>query len=159
MPACLIPVESTGSLILLDKPILLIGRHPDCDVALRDSRKISRRHCCVAQVNSSHVIRDLGSMNGIRVNGKRTPESVLKEGDQVVIGDVEFEFSLKPPTKKSAAKGKSTGSNAEISLDFPAGLSDVERTSGLEDRETPLVGRAPDSAPPGSGKTSRKKPS
>ncbi|MFO1019710.1 MAG: FHA domain-containing protein [Planctomycetales bacterium] len=154
MPACLIPVESSVSPIPLDKPIILIGRHPDCDVSLRESRKISRRHCCVAQVNSTHVIRDLGSMNGIRVNGKRTAESVLKEGDNVVIGDVEFQFSTKPPAKKPATKGKAEDSNAEISLEFPAAIRDMERTSGLEDRETPLVGRSPDAPQPRRGKKS-----
>ena len=41
----------TGAVVqnmrLLDKPIMLFGRHPECDITI-DSRKISRRHCCVA---------------------------------------------------------------------------------------------------------------
>lgn len=143
MPACLIPVESSAAPIPLDKPILLFGRHPDCDIPLRDSRKISRRHCCIAQVNSNYVIRDLGSMNGIRVNGKRLSESILAEGDTVLIGDLQYQFATKTPAKKSPAKPKSGDSNGEISLDFPVSLRDIERTSGLDDRETPLVGQIP----------------
>ncbi len=46
MPAQLMALTE-GPSILLDKPILLFGRHPECDIQI-DSRKISRRHCCLA---------------------------------------------------------------------------------------------------------------
>src|SRR6266852_9915717 len=61
MPAQLVALND-GPSILLDKPILLLGRHPECDVQI-DSRKISRRHCCIAQVSDYLVVRDLGSTN------------------------------------------------------------------------------------------------
>jgi pSer/pThr/pTyr-binding forkhead associated (FHA) protein len=59
MPAQLVAL-SEGPNILLDKPVLLLGRHPECDIQI-DSRKISRRHCCIAQVEDHLVVRDLGS--------------------------------------------------------------------------------------------------
>jgi predicted component of type VI protein secretion system len=74
-----------GPSILLDKPILLIGRDPECDIQI-DSRKISRRHCCIAQVNDYLVVRDLGSTNGIRINDMRVQEGTLKAGDELMIG-------------------------------------------------------------------------
>jgi predicted component of type VI protein secretion system len=74
-----------GPSILLDKPILLIGRDPECDIQI-DSRKISRRHCCIAQVNDYLVVRDLGSTNGIRINGLRVQEGNLKANDELTIG-------------------------------------------------------------------------
>ncbi len=74
-----------GPSILLDKPILLIGRDPECDIQI-DSRKISRRHCCIAQVNDYLVVRDLGSTNGIRINGMRVQEGILKASDELTIG-------------------------------------------------------------------------
>src|SRR5437660_5672773 len=74
-----------GPSIALDKPVLLIGRHPECDIQI-DSRKISRRHCCVAQVGDYLVIRDLGSTNGIRINGVRVLEGRLKASDELTIG-------------------------------------------------------------------------
>ena len=74
-----------GPSILLDKPILLIGRDPECDIQI-DSRKISRRHCCIAQVNDYLVVRDLGSTNGIRINGMRVQEGILKAKDELTIG-------------------------------------------------------------------------
>ena len=59
MPAHLLSLAD-GPSILIDKPILLFGRHEECDVQL-NSKKVSRRHCVLAQVNDYLVIRDLGS--------------------------------------------------------------------------------------------------
>jgi predicted component of type VI protein secretion system len=91
MPAQLVALDE-GPSILLDKPILLIGRHPECDIQI-DSRKISRRHCCIAQVADYLVIRDLGSTNGIRINGARLQEGRLAEGDEVLIGASRYRVS------------------------------------------------------------------
>jgi pSer/pThr/pTyr-binding forkhead associated (FHA) protein len=67
----------------------LIGRHPDCDVRI-DSPKISRRHCCVATAYDRVLIRDLGSRNGVRVNGRLQEESRLHSGDELAIGPLLF---------------------------------------------------------------------
>ncbi len=77
---------------MLDKPILLLGRHPECDIQI-DSRKISRRHCCIAQVNDFLVVRDLGSTNGIRINGTRVNEGRLTAGDELTIGNHRYRVS------------------------------------------------------------------
>lgn len=80
-----------GRPIILDKPIILIGRHSDCDVILKNSAKISRKHCCVALVNNRFVVRDLDSMNGVWVNGDRVDHtSGLRIGDELMIGDLPF---------------------------------------------------------------------
>src|SRR5436190_19522836 len=99
MPAQLLALTE-GPNILLDKPILLFGRSPECDIQI-DSRKVSRRHCCIAQVNDYLVVRDLGSTNGIRINGVRVLEGSLKEGDELTIGNhnyrVQWHAPLPPP--------------------------------------------------------------
>jgi predicted component of type VI protein secretion system len=89
MPAQLVALTS-GPDILLDKPILLLGRHPECDIQI-DSRKISRRHCCVAQVSDYLVVRDLGSTNGIRINGVRVVEGRLTDGDELTLGNNRYQ--------------------------------------------------------------------
>lgn len=91
MPAQLVALDS-GPSILLDKPILLLGRHPECDIQI-DSRKISRRHCCIAQVSDYLVVRDLGSTNGIRINGIRLVEGRLSAGDELTIGNHRYKVS------------------------------------------------------------------
>ena len=73
------------SLIELKRSVLLIGRHPECDVRIKLT-SISRRHCCLAQVDDTMIVRDLGSRHGVWVNGRRVEERVLKAGDQLAIG-------------------------------------------------------------------------
>jgi len=116
MPVQLVALDN-GPSILLDKPILLLGRHPECDIQI-DSRKISRRHCCIAQIGDYLVIRDLGSTNGIRINGVRTIEGRLNPGDELTIGHYRYKVvweavaasatpsSFAPPSPPSGKEGK-----------------------------------------------------
>lgn len=102
MPAHLLSL-SDGPSILIDKPILLFGRHEECDVQL-NSKKVSRRHCVLAQVADYLVVRDLGSTNGVRINGVRVVEGQLHAGDELVIGNFRYqvcgEMFPQPPAKR-----------------------------------------------------------
>ena len=89
MPAHLLSLTD-GPSILIDKPILLFGRHEECDIQL-NSKKVSRRHCCVAQVHDYLVVRDLGSTNGVRINGARVVERKLTPGDELQIGNFKYQ--------------------------------------------------------------------
>src|SRR5437660_8260559 len=100
MPAQLMSLDNTAS-IMLDKPILLVGRHPECDIQI-DSRKISRRHCCIAQVADYLVVRDLGSTNGIRINGSRVEAGKLRQGDELTIGSHRFQVRWDGATRRRA---------------------------------------------------------
>jgi predicted component of type VI protein secretion system len=85
------PADPKGLRIPLDKAIVFIGRHPDCDVIITRSRMISRKHCAIVQVDDTLVIRDLGSTNGVRVNGGKVHnESRFNVGDTVTIGDLDY---------------------------------------------------------------------
>jgi pSer/pThr/pTyr-binding forkhead associated (FHA) protein len=84
-----------GPSIQIDKPILLFGRHEECDIQL-NSKKVSRRHCVVAQVNDVLIIRDLGSTNGVRINGDRVAEGKLRPGDEVQIGNFKYQVCGDP---------------------------------------------------------------
>jgi pSer/pThr/pTyr-binding forkhead associated (FHA) protein len=89
MPAHLLSLTD-GPSILLDRPVLLFGRHQECDVQL-NSKKVSRRHCVIAHVNDYLAVRDLGSTNGIRINGHRVTEGRLVPGDELVIGNFRYQ--------------------------------------------------------------------
>ena len=90
-------IRGTGPIIALHRPVLLIGRHLECDARL-DSPKISRRHCCVALVYDRVMIRDLGSRNGLRVNGRQVEETELSPGDEVAIGPIIFRMEEEAPS-------------------------------------------------------------
>ncbi len=138
MPAYLVPLDAAGCVIPLEKAILLIGRQSDCDVSLTTSRKISRRHCAIAVVNNTVIIRDLGSTNGVSVNGTRvTREVMLTLGDEVMIGDVRFRFqkelnSAKQTPIKSIARPTSVATVASEDFDKPVALPDEGRDFAVE---------------------------
>jgi pSer/pThr/pTyr-binding forkhead associated (FHA) protein len=101
MPAQLLSL-SEGPSVLLDKPIVLVGRHEECDLQL-NSRKVSRKHCCIAQVKDYLAVRDLGSTNGIRINGTRVLEGILRTGDVLTIGDFRYQVHADLPREVAAA--------------------------------------------------------
>jgi pSer/pThr/pTyr-binding forkhead associated (FHA) protein len=95
-------IKKTAPIIDLQRPILLIGRHMDCDVRL-DTPKISRRHCCIAMAYDRLLIRDLGSLNGVRLNGRLIDEGRLESGDEVAIGPIVFRLEPSDERPEAAA--------------------------------------------------------
>jgi hypothetical protein len=103
MPARLVPLnDPNGSPIPLQRPVLLIGRHPECDVRL-ERPQISRRHCCVALAYDRMTIRDLGSRNGVRVNGVRVEEALLAGGDEIAISHLIYRYEDSEPPRPGVA--------------------------------------------------------
>ncbi len=96
MPVQLVPMNGGAfPAVTISRPVMLIGRHNECDVQL-DSPLVSRRHCCVALAYDRMVIRDLGSANGVRVNGRRVEESSLVHGDEVAIAHFLYRLVEEP---------------------------------------------------------------
>jgi len=94
MSAQLVPLTvRTAPTISLLKPVLLVGRHAECDVRI-DFPQISRRHCCVALADDRVLIRDLGSRNGLRVNGRLIDEARIYPGDEVAIGPLLYRYEV-----------------------------------------------------------------
>ena len=88
MPARLVALDE-GTDIALDRSMVVVGRHPLCDVRL-DSLRISRHHCCMTQDKDELVVRDLGSTNGIRINGERVERGRLRAGDELSIAHIRY---------------------------------------------------------------------
>lgn len=72
-----------------------IGRAPECELVLKDSR-VSRRHARLHARDGVLVLTDLGSTNGTRVNGHRVTELVLGEGDRIQIGETNLVVEAAP---------------------------------------------------------------
>jgi hypothetical protein len=74
----------------------VLGRSRDCDITLEDAN-VSRHHAEVRPSGGSWVVRDLGSTNGVKVNGRRidtTRPQSLKAGDVVELGTSRVTFDL-----------------------------------------------------------------
>ena len=70
-----------------------VGRLPECDVTL-DDPSVSRRHARIRFIGGAWSIEDLGSTNGVKVNGSRVGESDLADGDRLQLGSVDLLFSV-----------------------------------------------------------------
>jgi predicted component of type VI protein secretion system len=88
MPVRLVALDE-GPDILLDRAMVVVGRHPSCDTRL-DSLRVSRQHCCMSQEKGEVTVRDLGSTNGIRINGQRVERGRLRHGDELSIAHIRF---------------------------------------------------------------------
>jgi hypothetical protein len=75
----------------IDKRVTVIGRSQDCDIQLADPN-VSRRHAEVRQEEDAFWIVDLGSTNGMEVNGRRLRQAKLEDGDRITIGSTEIVF-------------------------------------------------------------------
>jgi pSer/pThr/pTyr-binding forkhead associated (FHA) protein len=74
---------------------VVIGRSRECDVQLSDTN-VSRRHAELRQEGASYWIVDLGSTNGLEVNGKRVKRAKLTDGDTITLGSTDMSFSREP---------------------------------------------------------------
>ena len=70
---------------------LTVGRDPASDLVLSDST-VSRQHATLVLRGDTWWVVDLGSTNGVRVNGLRTSEQPLGRGDRIEFGDVVTEL-------------------------------------------------------------------
>ncbi|MEX0718676.1 MAG: FHA domain-containing protein, partial [Planctomycetaceae bacterium] len=171
MPAYLVPLRE-GRTIPIEKAVVFIGRHPECDVVLTRSRKISRKHCCVVQVDDHYLVRDLGSMNGVRINGRRVKtEAPLNFGDELAIADVHYQMRDRAesaskavprpavaapaadappsvdPSAKRTADAPSRPDLSDLSLEYPVPIAEESAYPGphLVDAEDDVVPIASDS--------------
>lgn len=91
-PRALIAVE--GKRLLVGPNGAVIGRSRECDIVLA-STDVSRRHAQISPGESSWTIADLGSTNGVRVNGRTvTAPQTLHHGDVIELGTVAARFEV-----------------------------------------------------------------
>ncbi len=77
---------------ILDKNRAVVGRSRDVDVQIEDPN-VSRRHAEVVQQGSTWWVIDLGSTNGVEVDGRRVQRARLDDGTSFVIGETTVTFS------------------------------------------------------------------
>lgn len=76
---------------------VVLGRSREADVRVADVN-VSRRHAEVRQEGAGYWIVDLGSTNGLEVNGKRVDRARLRDGDRITLGATEVVFGRSLPS-------------------------------------------------------------
>lgn len=80
-----------GERFYLDRDKLTIGRDPASGIFLNDIT-VSRDHAVLARVGGNVTVEDVGSLNGVYVNGASVTRATLHNGDQVQIGRFQMVF-------------------------------------------------------------------
>lgn len=84
--------HDVGRRVLVEQT-LLIGRDPQAALALNDAL-VSWHHARLEDRGDSWTLVDIGSTNGIVINGQPVPEAVLQPNDTVVLGGTVVRFEL-----------------------------------------------------------------
>jgi hypothetical protein len=93
-PAAVLDVD--GERHAIDKQRVVIGRSRDCDIQISDPN-VSRRHAELRREGSAFWLVDLGSTNGVDVNGRRQHRAKLSDGDRLTLGTTELTFRVEAP--------------------------------------------------------------
>lgn len=114
----------------LDRPVVRVGRAADNELVIAVNF-VSKHHGVFEQRGTEWVYRDLGSLNGTYINGRRAQQAVLRHGDILRVGD---------PEGNSASLTFWAGVSADMAL--PVGvLSLGERVLGSA--RSLIIGRDP----------------
>ena len=79
--------------------LITVGRVDDNTIEIVDA-SVSSRHAQLTKDDGDYVLRDLGSTNGTRVNGREAPEGEdfkLGDGDKVIFGNVPVLYNSETP--------------------------------------------------------------
>lgn len=77
-------IEINGARHQISRATLVLGRSTEADVRI-DDPGVSRRHCEI-RTGTPSTIQDLGSTNGIVVDGQHTTRATLRDGSRIVVG-------------------------------------------------------------------------
>ena len=122
------PASGIGAGFPLNKECIRMGRGVEMDITLNNA-SISRRHAQLRRLAEGGLLEDLGSRNGIFVNGVRVKEQTLSDGDHVTVGEMKFVFVRMGAASRAAFAGVDEAPREEAPRDLraTAEIRDVSR--------------------------------
>ena len=111
-------------MLLTGQEPVTIGRDSGNSLAFDDDL-VSREHCVIEKIDSTFTVRDLGSRNGIKVNGKQVVQAELQSGDWLQVGQVKIRFVLEqmsPKARRPEMPARSASSGVVATASSEAGV-------------------------------------
>jgi pSer/pThr/pTyr-binding forkhead associated (FHA) protein len=141
--------EGKTVVVPLIRDEITVGRQEGNSIRLTE-RNISRRHARFFRQNGTLFVEDLGSFNGIRVNGGRlSSPTPLKDGDLVIIGDYKLTVRADRPvaTRLYGAGAPFSGPTGTAAVPAPPALAPTAALPagglGMQTRASSLPATAP----------------
>jgi pSer/pThr/pTyr-binding forkhead associated (FHA) protein len=119
---CQLVASSGWPPIRVDRTLIVVGRHPDCDAHL-DSPRVSRWHCCLTEVDGEVWVRDLGSTNGTWIHGRGVRSGRLRLGDVLAIAHVRYRVEEVPAETAIRAEHPDAHGDDLLTLSNPPGTA------------------------------------
>src|SRR5262245_24042034 len=143
----------------------VVGRAASCDLVINDT-SVSRRHAQVAVADGTCAVTDLGSRNGTYVNGDQIEKAQLRDGDRLVLGEVQLRLrcaaasniivteddaalSMGPVIKRAVGPDSPSAVHTAATVDAPRLLkllTDISRTLVGTQPIDEVLGQVVDSA-------------
>ena len=89
----------------LDRQVVTLGRGSENDIAI-ECGSVSVNHAEMRRIEGGYELRDVGSTNGIKLDGIRQEVIPLRSGATVKLGDVAFDFMLTDEELEALAREK-----------------------------------------------------
>ena len=99
--------KDSGKNIEITKDEILAGRSLDNDFVISDI-SVSRKHFKIKKEGDRFIISDMGSGNGIKVNGSKTTSTTLSDGDIISVGARQIKFEILNPDLKPKVQAQRT---------------------------------------------------
>jgi hypothetical protein len=90
-PRLIVAIGDDESAYFLSHPVTVIGRAADCDLRV-DDPGVSRRHAELRYTDGKVELIDLGSTNGVTLNGKPSGRALLQDGDRIDVASTTLIF-------------------------------------------------------------------
>src|SRR5207248_2832632 len=108
-----LPGVDPEQVVPLENHEMTIGRAPSCDLVLNQESLASRHHATIYSAAGQWRIRDLGSLNGTLLNGRRIEDSALAFGDEIAIDKTSFIFEEAVSHQMPVSSESGTASSPE----------------------------------------------
>ncbi len=123
---------------------VVLGRGAGADLAIQDPT-ISRRHAELVAEPGGVRVRDLGSSNGVSVNGARVAAGFVGPGDTVAFGKIQCRLEAVPPPAGAMVTGVAGGTivrQLRVEADARAALAPLERAAPTPSGTAPVPDEA-----------------
>lgn len=130
----------------LDRQVVHFGRAADNDIVI-NCPSVSSEHAAMERTIGGYVLNDLGSTNGIKLNGEKVSKIQLRNGQSIHLGDVDFCFQLTDEELQTLIKEDPTSRLPPMPADEKPAEKPVEKPAEQKPVELPTAPASCESKP------------